>query len=53
MSIGTSANRHDLAALKEPKRNHDGLTEQAVQYIIKRKIDLPPSSELRNFDAFY
>ena len=53
MTIGTSADRHDLAALKEPLRSHGGLTEQTVPFIINRKIDLPSSPELRNFDAFY
>ncbi len=52
MTIGTSAHRHDLAALKEPLRSHGGLTEQAVPFIVNRKIDLPMAPELRNFDAF-
>ncbi len=52
MTIGTSAHRHDLAALKEPLRSHGGLTEQAVPFIVNRKIDLPAAPELRNFDAF-
>ena len=43
MTIGTSADRHDLAALKEPLRSHGGLTEQTVPFIINRKIDLPSS----------
>jgi phosphonoacetate hydrolase len=53
ITIGTSADRHDLAALKEPLRSHGGLTEQAVPFIINRKIDLPSAPELRNFDAFF
>ncbi len=53
MTIGTSAHRHDLAALKEPLRSHGGLTEQAVPFIVNRKIDLPTAPTLRNFDAFY
>ncbi|MBM1219996.1 phosphonoacetate hydrolase [Ponticoccus sp. SC2-23] len=52
MTIGTSAHRHDLAALKEPLRSHGGLTEQAVPFIVNRRIDLPDAPELRNFDAF-
>ncbi len=52
MTIGTSAHRHDLAALKEPLRSHGGLTEQEVPFIVNRKVDLPNAPELRNFDAF-
>jgi len=53
MTIGTSADRHDLAALKEPLRSHGGLTEQTVPFIVNRKIDIASAPELRNFDAFY
>jgi phosphonoacetate hydrolase len=54
MTIGTSAHRHDLAALNEPLRSHGGLTEQAVPFIVNRKLPgLPTAPELRNFDAFY
>ena len=53
MTIGTSADRHDLAALKEPLRSHGGLTEQEVPFIVNRRLDLPEAPELRNFDAFY
>jgi phosphonoacetate hydrolase len=53
MTIGTSADRHDLAALDEPLRSHGGLTEQEVPFIVNRKIDLPEAPLLRNFDAFY
>ncbi|MEM6634670.1 MAG: phosphonoacetate hydrolase [Pseudomonadota bacterium] len=53
MTIGTSADRHDLAALKEPLRSHGGLTEQAVPFIVNRVIDLPDAPFLRNFDAFH
>lgn len=52
-TIGTSAHRHDLAALDEPLRSHGGLTEQAVPFIVNRKIDLPDAPDLRNFDAFF
>ncbi len=52
MTLGTSAHRHDLAALKEPLRSHGGLTEQEVPFIINRKVDLPNAPVLRNFDAF-
>lgn len=53
MTIGTSAHRHDLAALKEPLRSHGGLTEQEVPFIVNRKLDLPNAPVLRNFDAFF
>jgi len=53
MTLGTSAHRHDLAALKEPLRSHGGLTEQEVPFIVNRRIDLPAAPVLRNFDAFF
>lgn len=53
ITIGTSAHRHDLAALNEPLRSHGGLTEQEVPFIVNRVIDLPGAPELRNFDAFF
>ena len=53
MTIGTSAHRHDLAALKEPLRSHGGLTEQEVPFIVNRRIELPDAPVLRNFDAFF
>lgn len=53
MTIGTSADRHDLAALGEPLRSHGGLTEQEVPFIVNRVIDVPNAPELRNFDAFF
>ena len=53
MTIGTSEDRHDLAALGEPLRSHGGLTEQEVPFIVNRVIDLPNAPELRNFDAFF
>ncbi len=53
MTIGTSAHRHDLAALNEPLRSHGGLTEQEVPFICNRVLDLPDAPVLRNFDAFY
>ena len=53
MTIGTSIDRHDLAALDEPLRSHGGLHEQRVPFIVNRKIDLGDAPELRNFDAFY
>ncbi len=54
MTIGTSAHRHDLAALNEPLRSHGGLTEQEVPFIVNRVLsDLPSQPRLRNFDAFF
>lgn len=54
MTIGTSAHRHNLAALDEPLRSHGGLTEQAVPFITNRVLpDQPDAPVLRNFDAFY
>lgn len=54
MTIGTSASRHDLAALDEPLRSHGGLTEQEVSFIVNRKLaDLPDAHTLRNFDALH
>ncbi|MCO5064562.1 MAG: phosphonoacetate hydrolase [Rhizobiaceae bacterium] len=53
-TIGTSENRHDLAALDEPLRSHGGLTEQAVPFIVNRVVpDMPDAPVLRNFDAFF
>jgi phosphonoacetate hydrolase len=52
-TLGTSAGRHDLAALDEPLRSHGGLTEQEVPFIVNRRLpDLPDAPALRNFDAF-
>lgn len=53
LTLGTSADRHDLAALNEPLRSHGGLTEQEVPFIVNRKLDLPQAPELRNFDALF
>jgi phosphonoacetate hydrolase len=54
MTLGTSADRHDLSGLTEPLRSHGGLTEQAVPFIVNRPMpDLPREPELRNFDAFF
>jgi phosphonoacetate hydrolase len=53
MTLGTSAHRHDLAALNEPLRSHGGLTEQEVPFIVNRVIDLGTAPTLRNFDALF
>lgn len=51
--VGTSKDRHDLAALKEPLRSHGGLSEQTVPFIMNRAVDAPSQPVLRNFDAFF
>ncbi len=51
--IGTSEDRHDLAALTEPLRSHGGLTEQEVPFIVNRRIDIPDAPQLRNYDAIF
>ncbi len=52
MTVGTSEDRHDLAALNEPLRSHGGLTEQVVPFIVNRQLpDLGQAPTLRNFDA--
>lgn len=53
MTLGTSRDRHDLAALTEPLRSHGGLTEQEVPFIANRVLDLPDAPRLRNYDAFF
>ena len=53
MTLGTSVDRHDLEALKEPLRSHGGLTEQEVPFIVNRNIVLPEVPNLRNYDAFF
>ena len=53
VTLGTSVDRHDLEALKEPLRSHGGLTEQEVPFIVNRNIDLPEVPNLRNYDAFF
>ncbi len=53
MTLGTSADRHDLSGLDVPLRSHGGLTEQEVPFIVNRKLDLPGAPTLRNFDAFF
>ena len=45
MTIGTSEDQHDLAALKEPLRSHGGLTEQEVPFIVNRRIGLPDAPD--------
>ena len=53
MTIGPSADHHDLTARNEQLRSHGGLNEQTVPFIINRNIDLPLAPKLCNFDAFF
>ena len=51
--LGTSLDRHDLSALKEPLRSHGGMSEQTVPLLVNRRTpSLTPYRRLRNFDAF-
>ncbi|MEZ5825254.1 MAG: phosphonoacetate hydrolase [Geminicoccaceae bacterium] len=51
-TIGTRESDHDLSGLDVPLRSHGGLTEQAVPFIVNRRLDdLGSAPELRNFDA--
>jgi phosphonoacetate hydrolase len=51
-TLGSSPEKHDLSVLDEPLRSHGGLTEQRVPMILNRRVTLPKSHGLRNFDAF-
>ncbi len=49
--LGSSADRHDLSALKEPLRSHGGISEQTVPFVLNRQVTgLAPDRRLRNFD---
>jgi len=51
--LGTSADRHDLSALKDPLRSHGGVSEQRVPLLLNRPTpNLEENRNLRNFDAF-
>ncbi|MBL4614495.1 MAG: phosphonoacetate hydrolase [Magnetovibrio sp.] len=51
--LGTSVDRHDLSALKEPLRSHGGVSEQRVPLLVNRPTPkLESDRRLRNFDAF-
>jgi phosphonoacetate hydrolase len=53
-ALGSSPERHDLSALKEPLRSHGGLSEQTVPLLFSRPVvDLPEGRQLRNFDIFH
>jgi len=51
-ALGTSADRHDLSALKEPLRSHGGITEQNVPFLMNRQDNVPEDRRLRNFDIY-
>src|SRR5215207_5948037 len=50
--LGTAREKHDLSGLTQPLRSHGGITEQTVPMIANRKVEVPPSRTLRNFDVF-
>ena len=53
VTIGTSADRHDLSGLDVPLRSHGGVTEQRVPLIVNWPTpSLDTSRRLRNFDIF-
>jgi phosphonoacetate hydrolase len=52
MTLGTSAEKHDLSGLDEPLRSHGGLTEQRVPMIANRLLTGVEGRALRNFDVF-
>ncbi|MFJ8912988.1 phosphonoacetate hydrolase [Amycolatopsis sp. NPDC102389] len=53
-ALGTTPDRHDLSALKEPLRSHGGLSEQNVPFVVNRDVRaLPAGHRLRNFDAYW
>jgi len=53
LTFGTTFQDHDLSLLEEHLRSHGGITEQAVPFILNKRIHLPEAPELRNFHAFY
>ncbi len=52
VTLGTSAEKHDLSGLDEPLRSHGGLTEQRVPMLANRKLAGLEGRALRNFDVF-
>ncbi len=52
MTLGTAPEKHDLLGLDEPLRSHGGLTEQRVPMIANRRLTVPATRSLRNFDVF-
>jgi len=53
MTLGSSADKHDLSGLTEPLRSHGGPTEQRVPLIVNRAAPgLASGTPLRNFSIF-
>lgn len=53
MTLGSSAEMHDLSGLTEPLRSHGGPTEQKVPLIVNRAApSLAAGVPLRNFNVF-
>ncbi len=53
MTLGSSADKHDLSGLTEPLRSHGGPTEQSVPLIVNRATrSLAKDAPLRNFSVF-
>jgi phosphonoacetate hydrolase len=53
MTLGSSADKHDLSGLTEPLRSHGGPTEQSVPLIVNRTTpSLAADAPLRNFNVF-
>ncbi len=53
MTLGSSADKHDLSGLTEPLRSHGGPTEQSVPLIVNRATPtLTADAPLRNFSVF-
>lgn len=53
MTLGSSADKHDLSGLTEPLRSHGGPTEQNVPLIVNRATpSLAADAPLRNFSVF-
>ena len=53
MTLGSSAEKHDLSGLTEPLRSHGGPTEQKVPLIVNRATpSLAADTTLRNFSVF-
>lgn len=53
MTLGSSAEKHDLSGLTEPLRSHGGPTEQKVPLIVNRPAPaLAENAPLRNFSVF-
>ena len=53
MTLGSSADKHDLSGLTEPLRSHGCPTEQRVPLIVNRAAPgLASDTPLRNFSIF-